>query len=53
MAAEDEDDAEGCLLADFRRGQPGLPIAVSLDLHANITAIHRFRWRSVDVCAAP
>jgi microcystin degradation protein MlrC len=37
MVTELADDGEGPLLARIRRLAPDLPIAVSLDLHANIT----------------
>lgn len=38
MAVEGEDDAEGALLADLRRRLgPRIPIAITLDLHANVT----------------
>ena len=37
MATENHDDGEGELLARIRARHPGLPIAVSLDMHANIT----------------
>lgn len=37
MVAETTDDGEGTLLARIRRLAPELPIAVCLDLHANIT----------------
>lgn len=37
MVAETTDDGEGTLLARIRELAPGLPIAVSLDLHANLT----------------
>ena len=38
MVAETTDDGEGALLARIRSLAPDLPIAVGLDLHANITA---------------
>ncbi len=38
MASKDFDDGEGELLQRIRRAQPDLPIAVSLDMHANVTA---------------
>ena len=38
MVAETTDDGEGTLLARIRAIRPDLPIAVALDLHANITA---------------
>lgn len=44
MVTEDSDDGEGELLARIRRLRPDLPIAVALDLHANITP------RIVDNC---
>jgi microcystin degradation protein MlrC len=37
MVTEASDDGEGLLLQRIRRIAPGLPIAVSLDLHANLT----------------
>ncbi|MFP6728583.1 MAG: M81 family metallopeptidase [Alphaproteobacteria bacterium] len=37
MVAETTDDGEGTLLARIRAIAPDLPIAVALDLHANIT----------------
>ena len=37
MVCEHNDDGEGALLQEIRRLKPGLPIAVALDLHANIT----------------
>ena len=37
MVAESTDDGEGSLLKRIRRIAPDLPIAISLDLHANIT----------------
>ncbi len=37
MVAESTDDGEGTLLARVRALKPGLPIAVALDLHANMT----------------
>jgi microcystin degradation protein MlrC len=37
MVPEGDDDGEGPLLARIRRIAPDLPIAISLDLHANIT----------------
>ena len=37
MVAETTDDGEGTLLARIRALRPELPIAVALDLHANIT----------------
>jgi len=37
MTAEHELDGEGALLARIRALAPGLPIAVTLDMHANLT----------------
>ncbi|MCC7272848.1 MAG: M81 family metallopeptidase [Alphaproteobacteria bacterium] len=37
MVAETTDDGEGTLLERIRRLKPDLPIAVALDLHANMT----------------
>jgi len=37
MVTEESDDGEGVLLARIREIAPELPIAVSLDLHANLT----------------
>ena len=37
MVTEATDDGEGTLLKRIRQIAPGLPIAVSLDLHANLT----------------
>ncbi len=37
MVAETTDDGEGTLLARIRRLKPDLPIAVALDLHANLS----------------
>ncbi|MSP82932.1 MAG: M81 family peptidase [Alphaproteobacteria bacterium] len=37
MVAETTDDGEGNLLSQIRRVAPDLPIAVALDLHANMT----------------
>ncbi len=37
MVAEQAPDAEGWLLAQLRRRAPGVPIAVALDLHGNVT----------------
>jgi microcystin degradation protein MlrC len=37
MVAEDEPDGEGALLENIRRLAPALPIAVTCDLHANLT----------------
>jgi microcystin degradation protein MlrC len=37
MVTEDSDDGEGTLLARIRAIAPDMPIAISLDLHANIT----------------
>jgi microcystin degradation protein MlrC len=44
MVAEHESDGEGCLLSRIRAVQPDLPIAVTLDLHCNLTQ------RMVDNC---
>ena len=44
MVAEHEPDGEGCLLERIRDLQPNLPIAVTLDLHCNLTQ------RMVDNC---
>ena len=44
MVAEHEPDGEGCLLSRIRAIQPDLPIAVTLDLHCNLTQ------RMVDNC---
>ena len=38
MVAETTDDGEGTLLKRIRQIAPDLPIAISLDLHANITS---------------
>src|SRR5919202_4119993 len=38
MVAEGEDDGEGGLLERMRAAAPGLPIAVTCDMHANVTA---------------
>ena len=38
MIAEGEPDGEGALLEAIRRIRPGIPIAVTCDLHANVTA---------------
>ncbi len=38
MVGEETDDGEGTLLARLRAIAPDLPIAVALDLHANLTA---------------
>jgi len=38
MVGEETDDGEGTLLARVRAIAPALPIAVALDLHANLTA---------------
>ena len=38
MTAAHHDDGEGVLLARLRQAAPGVPIAVALDLHANVTA---------------
>ncbi|MCP5026621.1 MAG: M81 family metallopeptidase [Actinomycetia bacterium] len=37
MVTQDHDDGEGTLLARVRQVAPDLPIAISLDLHANMT----------------
>lgn len=37
MVVEDTDDGEGDLLESLRAACPGVPIAVSLDLHGNVT----------------
>lgn len=37
MVAEGSDDGEGDLLARVRAAAPGVPLAVALDLHGNIT----------------
>ena len=37
MVTEDYDDGEGELLSRIRRVAPSLPIALSLDMHANLT----------------
>lgn len=37
MVTEESDDGEGELLQRIRRLKPGIPIAVALDLHANLT----------------
>ncbi len=37
MVSETEADVEGWLLAELRRRLPGVPIAVALDLHGNVT----------------
>lgn len=37
MVTEDHEDGEGELLARIRQVAPDLPIAVSLDMHANVT----------------
>lgn len=36
MVSEDHEDGEGTLLARLRSEQPGIPIGVGLDMHANI-----------------
>ena len=36
MVSESHDDGEGTLLVRLRREQPGIPIGVGLDMHANI-----------------
>ncbi|BBK38049.1 microcystinase C [Allostella sp. ATCC 35155] len=46
MVAETTGDGEGTLLERLRRRCPGLPIAVTLDLHCNLTQ------RMVDNCTA-
>jgi len=46
MVAETTDDGEGTLLERLRRAAPGLPIAVTCDLHCNLTA------RMVENCTA-
>jgi microcystin degradation protein MlrC len=46
MVSEGEPDGEGALLAAMRRLAPDLPIAVTCDLHANLTAL------MVDNCTA-
>ena len=38
MVSEATDDGEGTLLSDIRAVAPDLPIAVALDLHANMTS---------------
>ncbi|ANN73624.1 M81 family metallopeptidase [Bordetella bronchialis] len=38
MVARNSDDGEGDLLARVRAAAPGVPIAVALDLHGNVTA---------------
>ncbi|MCR9256910.1 MAG: M81 family metallopeptidase [Alphaproteobacteria bacterium] len=37
MVAETTDDGEGTLLEEIRKIAPGIPIAVTYDLHANLT----------------
>ena len=37
MAVETTDDGEGDLLERLRRAAPGVPVAVALDLHGNVT----------------
>lgn len=37
MVAEGSDDGEGDLLARIRAAAPGVPVAVALDLHGNVT----------------
>jgi len=37
MVSQTTDDGEGTLLERIRQAAPGLPIAVALDLHANLT----------------
>ncbi len=46
MVTETNDDGEGFLLERIRQAAPGLPIAVALDLHTNLTA------RMVENCTA-
>lgn len=46
MVTETNDDGEGFLLERIRKAAPGLPIAVALDLHTNLTA------RMVENCTA-
>ena len=46
MVTETNDDGEGVLLERIRTCAPGLPIAVALDLHTNLTA------RMVENCTA-
>ncbi len=46
MVTETNDDGEGYLLERIRQLAPGLPIAVALDLHTNLTQ------RMVDNCTA-
>lgn len=46
MVAEDTDDGEGTLLEQIRQIAPDLPIAVTLDLHCNLTQ------RMIDNCDA-
>lgn len=46
MVTRTHDDAEGELLARIRRIAPGIPIGVSLDMHANLSA------RMVEHCTA-
>lgn len=46
MVAENTGDGEGTLLERLRQRCPGLPIAVTLDLHCNLTQ------RMVDNCTA-
>jgi len=38
MVAEDAEDGEGTLLEAIRRLAPAVPVCVTLDLHANVTA---------------
>jgi microcystin degradation protein MlrC len=38
MVAQNSDDGEGDLLARVRAAAPGVPIAVALDLHGNVTS---------------
>ena len=37
MVAQNSDDGEGDLLARIRAAAPGVPVAVALDLHGNVT----------------
>ncbi|MFC4274095.1 M81 family metallopeptidase [Achromobacter aloeverae] len=37
MVAQNSDDGEGDLLARVRKAAPGVPLAVALDLHGNVT----------------
>lgn len=38
MVAEGEDDGEGYLLRELRKLQPDVPVGVTLDMHANVSA---------------